>query len=163
MLVLWWLFAQINHHLAPHGVYLYVGGLLITFNALRLGLRTGLTATLLAGLAIDAVEPAPFGTHLLLLGAAHVVLYQIRARFPREETLFGLLAALLANLALFLALSFVVLAAHPAPWAVWPRLFADLGWSQLCLFLITPWFLALQRRVLELGHVDLAAESRRAF
>lgn len=163
MLLLWWLVAQINHYLAPHGAYLYVGGLLIIFGALRLSLRAGLAATLLAGLAIDAVEPVPFGTHLLLLGAAHIILFRIRMRFPREEALFALIAALIANLALFLGVSFLLLSHHPAPWAAWPRLFADLGWSQLCLALIAPWFLALQQRAMELGRVDLAKEIRRPF
>ena len=50
---------QLNHYLAPHGAYLFIGGLLVTFAALRLSLRIGLMATLLIGLALDAVEPVP--------------------------------------------------------------------------------------------------------
>jgi hypothetical protein len=70
---------------------------------------------------------------------------------------------LLANLGLFLGLSFVVLGDHPASGAAWLRLFADLGWSQLFIVAVAPWFLAFQQRALELGRVDLADESHRFF
>ena len=100
MMLLWWLVAQLNHYLAPCGAYLFVGGLPVTFAALRLRLRHGLPATLLAGLAIDAVEPAPFfGTHLVLFAVAYVLLFHLRTRFPREETVIGVVTALFANLA----------------------------------------------------------------
>ena len=171
-LLLWSVVMQLNHYLAPHGAYLFVGGLLVTFAALRLSLRIGLTATLLIGLAIDAVEPVPLvsshalpGTHLVLFGVMHVVLFHIRTRFPREETVIGVVVALLANLGFFLGLSFVFVefGRHPVPGAVWLRLFADLGWSQLFIVIIAPWFFALQERALELGQVDLAEENRRTF
>jgi rod shape-determining protein MreD len=163
LLLLWWVVATINHHLAPYGASLFVGGLLVTSGALRLQLRSGLVATLLVGLAIDAVEPVPAGTHLLLFGTMHVLLFQVRTRFPREEVMLGVVAALFANLGLFLGVSLVVLGRHPAPGAAWLRLFADLGWSQLFLVAIAPWFFALQRRALELGRVDLVEEHRQSF
>ena len=164
MMLLWWLVAQLNHYLAPCGAYLFVGGLLVTFAALRLRLRHGLPATLLAGLAIDAVEPAPFfGTHLVLFAVAYVLLFHLRTRLPREETVIGVVAALFANLALFLGLSFVVLNDHPAPGVAWLRLFADLCWSQLFVAAAAPWFFALQQRALELCRVDLVAEHRRSL
>jgi rod shape-determining protein MreD len=163
MLLLWCLVGQLNHYLAPYGAYVFTGGLLVTFGALRLSLRNGLMATMLIGLAIDAVEPVPLGTHLLLFAAIHVVIFRLRIRFPREETVFGVVVALLANLALFLGLSVVALANHPAAGAAWLRLFADLGWSQLFIVVIAPWFFALQQHTLELGRIDLAEENRRTF
>jgi rod shape-determining protein MreD len=164
MLLLWWLVAQLNHYLAPHGMYLFVGGLLVTFAALRLRLRTGLTATLLTGLAIDAAEPGvPFGTHFVLFAAVHVILFHLRTRFPREETAIEVATALLANLALFLAFSVVALSDHPAPGGAWLRLFADLCWSQLLVAAIAPWYFALQERALELGRIDLVEEHRRSL
>jgi rod shape-determining protein MreD len=163
MLLLWSLVAQINHHLAPYGVSLFAGGLLVTFGALRLGLRNGLFASMLTGLVIDALEPVPFGTHLLLFAGLHIVIYHLRTRFPREETVFGVVIALLANLALFLALSFATLGRQPAAGSAWLRLFADLGCSQLFIAVAAPWYFALQQRALELGHVDLAEEDRHAF
>jgi len=163
MLLLWSLVAQINHYLAPYGVSLFVGGLLVTFAALRLALRNGLIATLLTGLAIDALEPVPFGTHLLLFAGLHVAVYHLRSRFPREETILGVITALLANLALFLALSFLLLGGQPAANGAWIRLFADLGVSQLFVAAIAPWFFALQHHALAFGHVDLGEESRHPF
>lgn len=162
-LLLWSLVVQLNHYLAPYGAYLFVGGLLVTFAALRLSLRNGLVATLLTGLAVDALEPVPFGTHFVLFGIMHVLLFHLRTRFPREELVFGVVVALLANLGLFLAVSFVALGDQPAAGAAWLRLFADLGWSQLFIAAVAPWFLALQARALELGRVNLADESHRFF
>jgi rod shape-determining protein MreD len=171
-LLLWSVVRQINHYLAPHGAYLFVGGLLVTFAALRLSLRSGLTATLLIGLAIDAVEPVPVvgahplpGTHLVLFAIMHVVIFHLRRRFPREETIFGVVVALLANLGLFLGLSFVFveLGRHPVPGTAWMRLFVDLLWSQLFTAAVAPWAFTLQERALELGRVDLAEEGRTTF
>ena len=162
-LLLWSLIVQLNHYLAAHAAHLFVGGLLIAFAALRLALRPGLFATMLTGLAIDALEPVPFGTHLMLFTVMHVIIFRLRTRFPREETIFGVVVALLANLALFLGLSFAVLGSHPVPGAAWVRLFVDLLWSQLFLAAIAPWFFSLQVRALELGRVDLLEESRGEF
>lgn len=171
-LLLWCIVGQINHHLAPFGAFLSVGGLLVAFAALRLNLRHGLTATILIALAVDAVEPVPqlgshllYGPHLLLFVSAHVLIVHLRTRFPREETLFGVVTALLANLGIFLGLSFIYieLGAHPLAHTAWLRLFADLGWSQLFILCVAPWFLALQQRALELGKVDLAAHNPRFF
>jgi rod shape-determining protein MreD len=171
-LLLWSLVGQLNHYLAPCGAFLSVGGLLVTFAALRLDLRRGLTATILIALAVDAVEPVPqfdrhliYGPNLLLFTAAHVLAFHLRTRFPRDETLFGLVTALLANLGIFLGLSFIYieLGAHPVAGTAWLRLFADLGWSQLFILLVAPWYLALQKRALELGRVDLAAQHPRFF
>jgi rod shape-determining protein MreD len=93
------------------------------------------------------------------------VIFHLRARFPREETLFGLGTALLANLGLFLGLSFVYveLGAPQHPAAASLRLLADLGWSQLFILAIAPWFLSLQQRALELGRIDLAEEKHRFY
>ena len=162
-LLLWSVVGQLNHYLAPYGAYLFVGGLLVTFAALRLSLRNGLTATLLLGLSIDAAEPVPFGTHLLLFAVMHIIVFRLRTRIPREETIIGVVVALLVNLMLIFGLSFVTLGNHPAAGAAWMRIFADLGWSQLFIVAIAPWFFALQERALELGQVDFAEECRRPF
>lgn len=152
------LVGQINHYLAPLRVYLYAGGLYIAFSSLRLNFRRGLVVAMLAGLAIDAVEPVPFGTHLVLLSAAHAVIYHVRTRFPREEIIFGVLVALLANLGLFLALSLFLINQQPAPGAAWLRLLADLFFSQVFVAGITPWFFALQQEALNLVQIDPASD-----
>ena len=171
-LLLWSLVGQVNHYLAPFGASLSVGGLLVAFAALRLNLRNGLTATILIALAVDAAEPVPevghhllYGPHLLLFTTVHILIFHLRTRFPREEMLFGLGTALLANLGLFLGLSFIYveLAAHPASGASSLRLLADLGWSQLFILAVAPWFFSLQQRALDLGRVDLEDESHRFY
>jgi hypothetical protein len=171
-LLLWTIVGQLNHYLAPCGAFLSVGGLLVTFAALHLNLRNGLTATILIALAVDAIEPVPqfdrhlfYGPHVLLFTIAHVIVFHLRTRFPGDETLFGVVTALLANLGLFLGLSFIYIeiGGHPAAGAAWLRLFADLGWSQLFILCVAPWFLALQQQALMLGRVNLAEESPRFF
>ncbi len=153
-LLLLWLAGLANHYLAPFSVHLYPAGLLVVFPALSLDQRHGFTAIALTGLAFDALSPAPFGTHLVLLGLVHAALRYGRNRFPRDEPIFATVVALLANLFLFLALSFLLIGAHPRPAEGWMRLFADLLFSQLAVGLVTPWFMALNRRLLHLARLD---------
>ena len=77
--------------------------------------REGFAASVLGGLLCDAVTPVPFGTHAALFGAAHAVVYNIRERLQRDETAVRVVVALLVNLALFLALSFVRHRGTPRP------------------------------------------------
>jgi len=151
LLLLWVLVAQVNHYLAVWRVYLFVGGLYVTYAALQLPLRSGLAATLLGGLLCDANSPVPPGTHTLLFAAAHAVLFHVRDRVPRDETVTRVILALLANLALFLVFSFLLIGLSPVPAAIWPRLIFDLACSQVFLALIAPWFFALQGRAQELA------------
>ena len=149
-LLLWWLVGLANNYLANFAVHLYVGGLFVVYAALRLDRKHGLIAIVLTGLLIDAVEPVPYGTSLLLLGLVHATLLYGRQRFPREGAVFGVVVALLANLFLVIALSFLLVGANPRPASAWLRIFADLLASQLLLLVITPWFLALQDRAMEM-------------
>ncbi len=153
-LVLWALTAQLNHMLAPWRLYLFLGALAVTLPALTFSLRTGLIASFLGGLLFDAVAPVPFGTHAFLFGLTHAVIFNLRDRVPRDDTLSRVLIALFANLGLFLVFSFTQVARSPAPASLWPRLFADLACSQLVLALIAPWFFAIQARALALASHD---------
>lgn len=148
--VLLQLAALANHHLAPLGLSLFLGGLLVTHAAARLDLRHGLASTLLTGLLADAMLPVPFGLLTFLLGLAHVLIFHGRTRFPREEAVFLTVVALLANLFLFLALSFALVGANPRPAAAWGRLLVDLVFSQCALALVGGWFFALQNALLEM-------------
>ncbi|GAB1488578.1 hypothetical protein MASR2M8_10240 [Opitutaceae bacterium] len=151
---------QANHYLAANHVTLWMGGLAVAFASLRLGYREGLITVLILGWLQDAVSPVGFGLHALLFAAAHAVIFYVRNRFPREESVVGILVALLANLGLFLVFSFTQIGASPAPGVVWLRLLADLGISQVVLAVITPWFLALQEQALEIAGAGLRAEQR---
>jgi rod shape-determining protein MreD len=154
LLLLWVILAQVNHLLGPLHVYLFAGGLFVAYAALVLPWRDGLAAVLLAGLLCDAGSPVRLGTHLLLFAAAHAVVFNIRDRVPRDETVARVIVALLVNLGLFLALSFVLVGRGPAPAEVWPRLILDLVCSQVFLALLAPWFFALQARTLVLTRVE---------
>lgn len=153
-LLLIWLTGLANHYLAPFAVSLYLAGLFLPYAALRLDSRHGFLATALTGLAFDALTPAPYGTHLVLLGLVHAVLLYGRRRFPREEPIFATVVALLANLFLVLALTTLLIGGNPHPANGWLRVFADLLVSQLVLGLITPWFMALNARLLALARLD---------
>jgi rod shape-determining protein MreD len=152
LVLLWALAAQANHALAPCHIYLFVGGLFITYSALGFPLRSGLAASFLAGLVVDANEPVVFGTHAMLFAAAHALLFHLRDRLPRDDSVGRIVIALLANFGLFLALSFA--RADRSPASVWPRLLADLVCSQIVLAVIAPWFFALQSRSLVLAGAE---------
>jgi rod shape-determining protein MreD len=154
LLVLWVVIAQANHVAAGVHVYFFVGGLFVTYAAVVLPLRDGLIAVLLAGALCDAGTPVPFGMHILLFAAAHAVVFNIRDRVPRDETVARVIVALLVNLGLFLAISFALVGRNPAPGAIWPRLIFDLICSQVIVALLAPWFFALQARTLVLLRVE---------
>lgn len=153
-LLLLWLAGLANHYLAPLAISLYVGGLFVPYAALRLDFRHGFLATALTGLAFDALTPAPFGTHLVLLGFVHAVLLYGRRRFPRDEPIFATVVALLANLFLMLALTTLLVGENPQPANAWLRVFADLVASQLVIGLITPWFMAVNAALLARARLD---------
>jgi hypothetical protein len=148
LLLLWALVAQLNHALAGLRVYLFVGGLYVTYAALMLPWRAGLALSLLGGLLCDASTPVWFGTHLLLFAATHAVVFHLRNRLPRDDTIACVIVALLANLGIFLLFSFSQIGASPAPAVAWSRLMVDLVCSQIFLALVAPWFFALQARAL---------------
>ena len=157
------LLGQLNHYLAVWQVHVWCGGLFVAFAALRLDYRTGAVAAFVAGLLLDAGQPIAFGTQGFLFLAAHAVVFTVRARAPREETIVGVVVALLANLGLFLALGFLHIAPAVEPAQAWLRGFADLVVSQIVLAAITPWFFSLQARLLEMGGTQRRDFSRRAF
>jgi rod shape-determining protein MreD len=160
-LLLWWLAGLANNYLGKFSflwidyvtLHLYVGGLFVVYAALRLDRTNGLVAIILTALTIDAAEPVPYGTSLVLLGLVHATLLYGRQRFPREGAIFGIVVALLVNLFLFIALSFLLVGANPRPGEAWLSIFVDLLASQAVLVLITPWFLALQDRAMQLAQI----------
>ncbi len=154
LLILWVIVAQVNHALSGAHVYLFVGGLFITYAALQEPIRAGLAAVLLAGLLCDSNTPVPLGVHTLLFAAAWAIVFNIRDHLPKDETIARILVALLVNLALFLVISFALVGRGPAPGTVWPRLICDLVCSQVFLAIVAPWFFALQARTLILARIE---------
>jgi rod shape-determining protein MreD len=158
------LLGLLNHYLALWQMHIWCGGLFVAFVALRLGYRTGAATAFIAGLLLDAGAPVGFGTQGFLFLAAHAVIFTVRARAPRDETIVGVMVALLANLGLFLALSFLRIDTAREPAQAWVRGFADLLVSQVVLALIAPWFFAVQTRLLEATGTHLRDfSSRDAF
>ena len=167
LLLLWLLLAEANHYLTPVHIYLFAGGLFVTFAALRLPFRPGLATVLLGGLLCDANMPIASGlrpfafslahVHVLLFVVAFVAIYRLRDRMARDETLIRVLVAVVANLGLFLGLSFARMAAAPLSGAAWLRLLFDLACSQAVVALIAPWFFALQGRALALARAEPVA------
>jgi cell shape-determining protein MreD len=153
-MLLWAVVTQLNHALSTVRVYVFVGALFLAFSALTQPPRSGLAASLLAGLMCDANSPVIFGTHTLLFAAGHLSMFHVRDRVPRGDNISAIFVVLLTNLALFLAFSFSQIHDSPAPAAVWPRLIADLICSQVFVALITPWFLALQSQSLVLARLQ---------
>jgi cell shape-determining protein MreD len=157
------LLGQLNHYLAAWQIHVWCGGLFVAFAALRVGYRTGAAAAFIAGLLLDAGEPVTFGTQGFLFLAAHAMIFNIRSRAPRDETIVGVVVALLANLALFLAMSFLRIDPAVEPARAWLRVFADLLASQIVLALIAPWFFSVQTRLLELAGTRRRDYPRRAY
>jgi len=158
--ILWACVSQLNHYLAPLHLSLFVGGLLVTFPALRLDFRTGWWSSLLIGLLIDSSTSVPFGFHGLLFVAAHIGVFNLRGRFPREETSFGIVIALMANLVLYMVISVALVHRSPELFDMIPRLLIDLLVSEILVLLLAGWFFALQERSLELAGVSLRREQR---
>ncbi len=153
-LILWVIVTQLNHALTGMRVYLSVGGLFLTFAALTQPFAAGFWSALFIGLVFDANTPVAFGTHMVLFLTTHLIVFRVRERVPRNDTISRVTIAVLANLALFLVFSFTQLIRSPAISGVWGRLVMDLLCSQVFLALIAPWYFALQARSLALARVE---------
>lgn len=147
-LILWAMIAQVNHYLSAVHIYVFVGGLFVTYAAINFPLGIGLTASVVSGIFCDAAEPVTFGTFVILYSAAHTVIFNIRNRLPRDDTMTQVIVALFANLGVYLSLCFIQIIHAPGLAGAWPRILADLIISQICLAIISPWFFAMQSKAL---------------
>lgn len=152
---------QINHAAAPWALTFSAPGLLVAYAALRLPPGAGIASAFVAGLWLDAASPLPFGRQAFILAAAFCLVYRLRDRLPRHETITGVVVALFVNLALFVALAFFSLGALPDPAAGGVRLLGDLLASQLLTALVGPWFLSLQAATLGMVGASPAQSANR--
>ncbi len=148
------LVAELNSLLSGLHLWLFAGGLYVTYAALALPFQEGFAACLLGGLLCDAMAPVAFGTHAALFAIAHAIVYNARERLQREETGVRVGIALLANLGLFLVISFLRLRLIHGAGGAWPRMFSDLIWSEAVVALAAPWFFALQLHSLILARAQ---------
>lgn len=146
--VLWAIVTQFNHMLTGVRIHLFVGALFVTYAALTQPLGVGLWVSLLSGLVFDANTPVGFGTHMVLFGATHVVVFRVRERVARNETISRIVVAVLANLGLFLAFGLTRIGDLPVPSILWPRFFIELACSQVFLAFVAIWFFAFQTHAL---------------
>jgi rod shape-determining protein MreD len=148
------LVAELNTALSGFHLWLFAGGLFVAYSALAMPFHEGLAASLLGGFLCDAMAPVAFGTHAALFAVAHVTVFNMRERLQRDETSVRVIVALLVNLFLFLAISFLRIGPGHGRAAQWPRALSDLAWSEAVIVLIAPWFFALQLRSLELARAN---------
>ena len=158
--LLWAIQCLLNHYIAPWQLTVFSAGLVVAFAALRLTYREGVRALILTGLWLDAASPVPFGLHTALMLVAQTIIFGLRGRLAREDTLVGLGCAVLSNLAVFLVLSAALLHRNPAPVNMALRLIMDSLLSFCVLVLIGPWFFAFLERLLEMCGVNLRREQR---
>jgi len=157
-IILWALVSQVNHYLAPFNLSLFVAGLFVTFPALRLPYREGSWALVLLGLFLDTPAPVPFGLQASLFLLAQAILFNIRHRLAREETLVAIAVALLTNLGIFLALTLSLSTRGPVSRELGLTLVINLVASQLAIIFLGPWYIALQERALTLCGISLRRE-----
>ncbi len=152
--------ALANHTMADWQLRLWPGGLLVATAALLAGPGAGAAAVFVAGLALDATAPVPFGTHAFVLLGAQTVFYALRTRLMRNATPVRVAVAVLAGVLSWLGLAAVAKAAGLTS-AGAGRLLLELAATSVMTLLIAPWFFALQCRLLYLAQVGLRAEERR--
>ncbi len=160
-----WLVSQLNHHLAAFSfgplrgpLHVFLLGLPLAFCTLRLRLRYGLAVIIPTTLAAEAGLPLPHGAlllpsvALLCLGAA------TRGNFNRFDPASSLIAVLVANLALMVALS-IATGAVDSRADAW-RVITDILVSQSAAFALGGWFFAWQLALLRFFGFDLETELR---
>ena len=151
--------AQANHGLAGWQLHLWPGGLLVATAALQAGPGAGTTAVFVAGLALDAVAPVPFGTQAFVLLTGHTALFSLRRRLAHKATPVRVAVAGLACGVTLLAFMIAVAVAGLGRAGV-GRVLADLVVSLGVTALVAPWFFALQGRLLDLAQAGLRAEEQ---
>jgi rod shape-determining protein MreD len=148
------LVAELNTALSGMHLWLFAGGLFVAYSALAMPFHEGFAASVLGGLLCDAMAPVAFGTHATLFAVAHVTVFNVRERLQRDDTAVRVVVALLVNVSLFMAISLLRIGIVHGRAAEWPRVLADLLWSQAVLVVVAPWFFAFQLRTLELARAN---------
>jgi hypothetical protein len=165
-LVFLFVVAQLNHHLTDFPLLgvtrgqlsLFLVGLPLTFAALRLALGPAVLTAAVTALAFEAGTPLPTGAILLPAAACVCVTQALRPHFNRFEPSSMLLAGLIINAVLILAVTLIV--AYRGGGVSLTRVAVDLIVSQLALALLSGWFFAAQMALLELFGFNLETELR---
>ncbi len=140
-----------NEALGPHGMSVYLYGACVVLPALRLRPLAGWAAIATPALVFEANTPGPYGLALTVWSAAWFIVRLCQRNIRTDNLPQMMVAVQLANLVCFTATATAL--AH-ASGAYWLRACTDLFLSQAVLFLITPWFFALQNKLLQLVRLD---------
>lgn len=154
---------ELNHHLAALSLHAFLGGLMITFAALRLQIKPAFLANGFTALLFDATAPLPPGVMFLLLMAVHCVIFATRGNVARETPHTATGVAMAANVALMLAVSLAFFTRGATDVAgYWQRALVDIAVSQGIILVAAPWFFSVQLASLRLVGINLDAEQREA-
>ena len=149
------LFAIWNDFFAFGPIYFYLGGIFAILPAIRLDFSRGFLCAVVIGCFLDAALPTPFGFHACGLAIAQVVLRSTNERtsIHRRQTL--ILATLIMNLFLFLALHlwFSIQVPNGAE-ILHGRAFADLVFSELLIAFTLPWLIELHDDFLRITGIE---------
>lgn len=155
--------AELNHTLSMVSLHIYIGGLLLTFGVLRLGLKQGLLANGITALFLDAANPLPFGGTFFLILLCHTITFSLRGNFARESARSGLLIAVGLNVTLMFGLGVLAAQNLPTPGIYWGRIALEMFLSSLVILVIASWYFSLQTAALAFLGIDLDAEQREAI
>ncbi|WP_404421919.1 hypothetical protein [Nibricoccus sp. IMCC34717] len=154
---------ELNHAFSWTALAVFTAGLPVAFAGLRLDFSAGWKTAVLLGLLADALAPVHFGVHAIAFLITFLLIFRMRQRVPRDETLVGTVFAIASNGLLYTALSLVFVWRNPAPDRMVGRLFSEAGLSTLLVLLLAPWFFALCTHALTWAGVDLRREQRSLF
>ena len=154
------LVSQVNTAFSGWAVHFTVDALFLLVPGLYLGMVRGLLAAAVAGLAMDALLPLPFGAATAFYLAAFALILRSRRRLRRENWKHLVMAALALNFTYMTYLSFFFGGLPDWSSIYWSRLITDLILSEFVVFACACWYVGFQLNLLHQLGANLGAELR---
>jgi hypothetical protein len=154
---------ELNNAFSSTALSVFTAGLPVAFAALRLDFSSGWKSVLLLGLLADALAPVRFGMHALAFLAVFMLIFRMRQRVPRDETLVGTVFAIGANALLFATLCLTLVWRNPAPNRLIGRMLSEAGLSSLLILILAPWFFSFTSHLLAWAGANLRRDQRGLF
>ncbi|MGF1483955.1 MAG: hypothetical protein ACFBZ8_06290 [Opitutales bacterium] len=144
--------SQLAHWLAPWGLAVYLGGLLLIYPVMHLPIGISMLIAAASGLLLDAASVQPFGLSYgiftLIVAMSALVGRRLRAEAPLHLWILGLVLNALCLLLTALALSW--LKEGLGGGAYWLQVFSNLVVSTLVAAGLALWFVSLQRALVSM-------------
>lgn len=137
-----------NDSLASMALNLYPYALCIFTPLLLVSYTTGLISIFITGLILDATTILPLGTTSVLFAIVYTAYSYFGQRFKTYKVWHSVLILLSANAIIFTFLGFFLDSNNYFNLYFWGSNLLNLFFSQILLLFITPWFLALQSRLM---------------